>query len=84
MYIGVFTPPAPLPRGAWKLTARPAHLQGLGQPREGGGIPPPLQPPKLLHTLPGYTVAAAAPVVFCVQKTKFLLYIFTGLGGGMI
>ena len=27
------------PRGAWRLTARPADPQGLGQPRGGGGGP---------------------------------------------
>ena len=37
MYVGVPTDP---PRGARRLTARPADPQGLGQPR-GGGVPPP-------------------------------------------
>ena len=35
-------PPTP-PRGARRLTARPADPQGLGQPRGEGGVPPPLR-----------------------------------------
>ena len=38
MYVGVPTDP---PRGAQRLTARPADPQGLGQPRGGEGPPPP-------------------------------------------
>ena len=54
-------PPTPLP-GAWRLTARPADPQGLGQPRGGGwGSPAPLQPPKLSHTPRGHTLAGGGP-----------------------
>ena len=63
----------PPPRGARRLTARPADPQGLGQPRGGEGSPPPLrrgvgvppppplQPPKLSNTPRGHTLAGASP-----------------------
>ena len=37
MYVGVPTDP----QGAWRLTARPADPQGLGQQRGAGSPPPP-------------------------------------------
>ena len=54
-----YPPTPPPPRGAWRLTARPADPQGLGQPRGGGS--PPLQPPKLSHTPRGHTLAGGGP-----------------------
>ena len=42
-------PPTPPPRGAWRLTARPADPQGLGQPRGGGAPPPPTAPKTGAH-----------------------------------
>ena len=41
-----YPPTPPPPRGAWRLTARPADPQGLGQPKGGGEAPPPPTAPK--------------------------------------
>ena len=74
------TPPPP--RGARRLTARPANPQGLGQPRPppppslggGWGSSPPLQPPKWLHTPWGHTLPGSSPrgmrfiLLACSQK----------------
>ena len=55
-------PPTP-PRGARRLTARPADPQGLGQPRGGGGVPPPYSPQNCRTPLGVTHWLAAAPVV---------------------
>ena len=49
---GTHRPPPP-PRGARRLTTRPAGPQGLGQPR-GGGSPPPYNPPRPCAKPPPY------------------------------
>ena len=58
------------PRGARRLTARPANPQDLGQPRGGGGgfpwggvgVAPPTAP-KWLHTPWRHTLAGSSPRV---------------------
>ena len=65
-----YPPTPPPPRGARRLTARPADPQGLGQPRGGegspppwgGGVPPPHSPPNCRTPLGVTHWLAAAPV----------------------
>ena len=84
MYVGVPTDP---PRGVRRLTARPADPQGLGQPRGGGGSPPPYSPQNC-HTPLGVTHwLAAAPVEAGRNKIPgtTVAFVFTGYprrGGG--
>ena len=59
-------PPTPPPWGARRLTARPGDLQGLGQPE---APPPPLQPPKRLHT-PWVTHWLGAAPVWWPQRRR--------------
>ena len=68
MYVGVPTDP---PRGARRLTARPADPQGLGQPK-GGGPPPPAAPKTVAHPVTHWL--AAAPVEEIVQEGLDRLY----------
>ena len=58
---GTHRPPPP-PRGAWRLAARPADPQGLGQPR-GGDAPPPPNSPQNCHTPRGHTLVGGGPRV---------------------
>ena len=54
--------PPPPPRGARRLTARPADPQGLGQPRGGEGSPRPYSPQNCRTPLGVTHWLAAAPV----------------------
>ena len=85
MYVGVPTDP---PRGACRLTARPADPQGLGQPRGGRGPPPPYSPQNCRTPLGVTHWLAAARVhalwlALCflwsaqVNQTYFLLGVIT-------
>ena len=72
MYVGVPTDP---PRGARRLTARPADPQGLGQPRGGEGPPPPppYSPPNFRTPLGVTHWLAPAPVLMSQKMTSVAL-----------